>query len=102
MNQTLLTKIKMQKERLLRDGFEIVGVFGSFAKGKEQQDSDIDLLYDIKPKFLEKYGGFQAFAQLNRIREELQDILGREVDLATIDNHSKTFKNYALKDVIYV
>lgn len=102
MNQILLNKIKNQKKVLLQDGFEIVAVFGSFAKGQENIDSDIDLLYDIKPVFLEKYGGFQAFAKINEIRKILKELLGREIDLATIDNHSKTFKNYALKDTIYV
>jgi len=103
MNSVLLDKIKKQKQLLLEeDGFEIVAIFGSFAKGLEKKDSDIDLLYDIKPKFLKKYGGFQAFDRLNKIRENLQNYLGRDIDLATIDNHSKTFKQYALKDIIYV
>ena len=58
---------------LLEDGFEIVGVFGSFATNEETKDSDIDLLYDIKPIFVKKYGGFQAFAKLNEIRQELKE-----------------------------
>ena len=102
MNQILLNRIKKQKKILLNDGFEIVAVFGSFAKGKENKESDIDLLYDIKPIFLEKYGGFQAFAKINEIREILKESLGRDIDLATIDNHSETFRKYALRDVIYV
>ncbi len=102
MNQTLLDKIRDQKRELLKEGFEIVAVFGSFAKNQERETSDIDLLYDIKPKFLERYGGFQAFAKINEIREQLKLSLGREIDLATIDNHSQTFKDYALKDKLYV
>ena len=87
---------------LLKDGFEIVGVFGSYARGDETKDSDIDLLYDIKPIFMQKYEGFQAFAKLNDIREELKVFLKRDIDIATIDNSSKTFKEYALKDIVYV
>lgn len=102
MDKILLSKIKDKKQTLLQDGFEIVGVFGSFATNTETSDSDIDLLYDIKPKFLEQYGGFQAFARLNEIKKELKKYLERDVDLATIDSHSKTFKKYALKNVIYV
>ena len=102
MNQELLQKIKRQKEILLKDGFEIVGIFGSFVSGQENSHSDIDLLYDIKSTFLRKYGGFEAFAKINEIRERLKKELGRDVDLATIDNNSKTFKEYALKKVIYV
>jgi len=102
VDNVLLSKIKDKKQILLLDGFEIVGVFGSFAKGNENADSDIDLLYNINPIFLKKYGGFQAFARLNEIKKELKTYLDHDVDLATIDNHSNTFKTYALKDVIYV
>ena len=102
MDTILLQKLKDKKKSLLNDGFEIIGVFGSYAKGKEKQNSDIDLLYDIKPIFLQKYGGFEAFAKINEIRKELKEYLKKDVDLATIDNNSKTFKEYALKDVIYV
>ena len=102
MDKVLLQKLKNKKKALLNEGFEIIGVFGSYAKGIERKDSDIDLLYDIKPAFLEKHRGFEAFAKINEIREELKEYLQKNVDLATIDNHSKTFKEYALKDVIYV
>ena len=102
MDAILLQKLKEKKKSLLEDGFEIIGVFGSFARGEEKQDSDIDLLYDVKPIFIKKYGGFQAFAKLNEIRQELKVFLNRDIDIATIDNHSKTFKEYALKDIIRV
>ena len=102
MDTILLQKLKEKKRSLLDEGFEIVGVFGSYARGEEKEDSDIDLLYDIKPVFLKKYGGFQAFARLNEIRQELKAFLKRDIDIATIDNSSHTFKKYALKDIIYV
>jgi len=102
MDTVLLDKIKEKKRLLLEDGFEIIGVFGSYARGDETKNSDIDLLYDIKPIFTQKYKGFQAFAKLNEIREELKKTFGKDVDIATIDNPSKTFKEYALKDIIYV
>ncbi len=102
MDKVLLSKIKEKKLSLIKDGFEIVGVFGSYAKGKETKNSDIDLLYDIKPLFIQKYGGFEAFSKINEIRNELRQDLGHDVDLATIDSHSRTFKKFALRDVIYV
>lgn len=102
MDKVLLSKIKEKKLLFIKDGFEIIGVFGSFAKGKETIDSDLDLLYDIKPLFIKKFGGFEAFAKINEIRNELKQDLGLDIDLATIDSHSSTFKKFALKDVIYV
>ncbi len=102
MNVILLNKLSQKKKFYLKDGFEIVAIFGSFARGEERIDSDIDLLYKIQPKFLEKYSGFEAFSQLNKIKKELKISLNRDVDIATMDNHSKTFKEFALKDLIYV
>ncbi len=102
MEKELLDKIKIEKQKLLKDGFKIVGVFGSYAKNTQTKDSDIDLLYDIEPTFVEKYSGFEAFSKLSQIKEDLQNTLNLKVDIATIDNNSRTFKKYALKDILYV
>lgn len=102
MEKELLYKIKIEKQKLLKDGFKIVGVFGSYAKNTQTKDSDIDLLYDIEPTFVEKYSGFEAFSKLSQIKEDLQNTLNLKVDIATIDNNSRTFKKYALKDILYV
>jgi len=102
MDAVLLKKIKKLKKILLKDGFEIIGVFGSFARGEEGENSDIDLLYDIKPLFVKKYSGFQAFEKLDEIKQNLKQNLKRDVDIATIDNNSKIFQKYALRDIIYV
>ncbi len=102
MDKELLEKIKIEKEKLLKDGFKIIGVFGSYAKGEQNSDSDLDLLYDIEPTFVQKYGGFSAFSKLTEIKNSLQKALNKDVDIATIDNPSKTFQKYALKDIVYV
>ncbi len=102
MDIALIEKIRQQKVSLLQEGFEIIGVFGSFARGEEDTRSDLDLLYDIRPEFLKHHKGFEAFARINAIRKQLQKALGRQIDLATIDHPGKTFRQYALKDVVYV
>ena len=102
MEKELLNKIKAEKQKLLKDGFKIIGVFGSYATNSQTQESDLDLLYDIEPRFLQKYSGFEAFSRLSEIKNSLQKNLQKKVDIATVDNHSKTFKKYALKDIIYV
>ena len=71
MEIELLNKIKIEKEKLLQDGFKIIGVFGSYAKNTQTKDSDIDLLYDIEPIFIQKYSGFEAFSKLSEIKGQL-------------------------------
>ena len=102
MDKVLLDKIKQEKQKYLKIGFNIIGVFGSYAKNTQTKESDIDLLYDIEPKFLEQFGGFEAFSKLTEIKDSLQKALNKKIDIATIDNNSKTFKENALKDIIYV
>lgn len=50
-------------------------LFGSFARGEEREDSDVDILVD----FDENVGLLQHIHMMN----ELQDLLCRDVDLVT-------------------
>ena len=54
-----------------------LSVFGSAARGDLKPESDIDMLVDFKPG---ARIGLVKFASLN---DELQDLLGRRVDLVT-------------------
>jgi len=100
---SILSKISELKPLYEKEGIILLGIFGSFAKNEATNKSDIDILYDIDcDKFCKKHPGFTSFTRLKNIKIELSKIFGRSVDLATIDNDSKTFKEYALKDAIYV
>jgi uncharacterized protein len=54
-----------------------LAVFGSAARGEMRPESDVDLLVDFKP---EARVGLIQFARLN---EELEQVIGRTVDLVT-------------------
>ncbi len=58
-------------------GLRAVYLFGSYARGKATTESDIDLLVDT----LEPCGLFRSEA----IRQELQEQLGKEVDLIHVE-----------------
>jgi len=73
--------LKKLKEKYLKEGVEIVGVFGSFARGDSDLYSDIDIAYRLKPLFFEKYkDGFSQIIRLNDIKNELQKELKIKVD----------------------
>ncbi len=65
------------------------GVFGSFARGEERPESDIDIMIRLKPK-----SGFSLF-DLIGVERELSSTIGRKVDLAT----EKSIGKYIHKSV---
>ena len=66
------------KERIREKyGVIILGIFGSYARGEQNQISDIDILVDI-----EKPIGFKFFD----LWDELESILHLKVDLLTINS----------------
>jgi len=97
-----LDKLREIKKRLGREGFVIDGLFGSFARGEEGPESDLDLLYHVEPSFLRRYRGFAALARLETIKAQLAKELGRPVDLAPSNNLSETGKRFILEERIDV
>jgi len=100
MKKELLIQIKSLKDELQKEGFIIDGVFGSAIK--RDTFNDIDLLYHLNEDFFSQNSGFKGFKRLEEIKKYLQSRLGREIDLASIDNLSNTAKKYILQEVVYV
>ena len=98
----ILKKTKALKEILIKDGFVIDGIFGSYARGDYTDKSDVDILYHLDKVFFDKYRGFIGFKKLDEIKQIISKEFNKKIDLAPIDNLSQTAKKYILKDVIYV
>jgi predicted nucleotidyltransferase len=80
----------------LRDDYAVseIGVFGSFVRGEQQEESDVDMLVEFSRPV-----GFVAFIKLeNRLRE----ILGRDVDLVTRKALKPHIGRHILDEVRYV
>ncbi|MBU1165256.1 nucleotidyltransferase family protein [Patescibacteria group bacterium] len=71
-----------------------IGIFGSFASGKQKPNSDIDILVD----FSEPVGLFK-FVELENF---LSKTLKRKVDLVTKNALKSAIKKDVLKEVVYV
>ena len=74
MQNILLNKIKTVKEKYLGDGIEIVGVFGSIARGDGDRFSDIDITYRVDyDLFFKRYkDGFSQILKIGEIKEALE------------------------------
>ena len=64
-----------------RLGVHRFGLFGSFAKGEQNAESDVDLLVEFRP-------GEKSFDRFMEISFLLEEILGRKVDLITPESLS--------------
>lgn len=97
-----LLALQQIKPRLAAEGFELHALFGSAARGEQNAQSDIDLLYRITPEFGRRYPGFAAMARVEEIKAELAALLGRPVDLAPVDYLGPIGQKYILPDAVHV
>jgi len=103
MKATILNQLKQLKSQYQKIGFYIVGVFGSYARDQQTPQSDIDIVYQIDEKFINRYGGWGAIVQLEKIKDEIGTILGiSKVDLAAFDSNNQTLQRAIKEDMIYV
>jgi predicted nucleotidyltransferase len=58
-------------------GIAQLSVFGSRAQGKARQDSDIDVLYTLRP-------GRRLGWEIEQLADELSELLGHQVDLVSL------------------
>ena len=93
----LVLRNLLQKERpLLRDRYSVkeIGIFGSYATGKNKVTSDIDILVELsKP--------ISMFTFLD-LEEHLSHVTGKKIDLATKKSLKPFIKKEILQSVIYV
>jgi len=62
-------------QRLKGEGARKIALFGSYAKGNEEPESDIDIMVEFSER--------KSLLELVRIERELSEILGIKVDLLT-------------------
>ncbi|MFH1612584.1 MAG: nucleotidyltransferase family protein [bacterium] len=79
---------KNKKELKEKYGLKKVGIFGSYVKEKQNENSDVDMLVEIKRPM-----GFVNFIKLEN---HLSQILGIKVDLVT----KKALKPYIGKQIL--
>jgi len=94
----IINKLKELKPIYKKEGLEIIGLFGSYAKDKQTPNSDIDIAYKLDyDKFSQKYiGGFSKVVRIDEIRNELKSIFKKDIDFVSNSNEK------ILKDLIHV
>ena len=86
-----------QNKKLLRDRFHIIriGLFGSYARGEQNLNSDIDLLVEFEDNTQDLYD----------LKIQLKDFfkknIGLEVDICREKYIKPRIKNSILKETVY-
>jgi len=92
--QDILNVLDRNRSRLRGLGVRRIGLFGSFVRGEQRPDSDIDLLVEFE------LGGktFDTFMELSFFLEE---ILQHKIELVTVESLSPYLGPHILKEVVY-
>ena len=88
-----LQEIRQKAVPILKaSGVTRSSVFGSYARGEQREDSDVDILVDM-PKG-------KSLLDLIGLEQDLQDALGKKVDVGTYRSVSKYVKKYVEQDQV--
>jgi hypothetical protein len=88
--------LEEKREEILRlaakHGASNVQIFGSVARGEDRPDSDVDFLVELE----------SGRSLLDRIAliQDLEDLLGRKVDVATVKGLRDVWRDHILKEAV--
>jgi len=85
-----------QHEPVIKKRFGVaqIGIFGSFIRGEERPDSDVDVLVAFRK-------GEKTFDNYMDCKFYLEDLFGRKVDLVMREAIKKRLKKPILSEVVY-
>lgn len=91
------SKIKsVQQELNANFSVEEIGLFGSYVRGEETENSDLDVLISLAPNHN------VGLIKFNSLKEFLSDLLNIKVDLVIKDGIKPALKKNILSEVIYL
>jgi predicted nucleotidyltransferase len=93
--QEIINQLQNDKQFLKENfGVEKIALFGSYAKGSENKDSDIDLFVEFKKPDFSLLMGLYSYLEVK---------LNAKIDIVRKGPHlSKRFLNHIEKELIYV
>ena len=90
----LFNTLRDQQSRLQQFGVKRCGVFGSFVRGMQSDQSDVDLLVEFEP-------GKKSFDNFMGLALFLEETIGRRVEVVTLESLSPYIGPHILREVEY-
>ena len=94
INKQLKEITKVVVPLLKKNGVKRAGIFGSYARGEQTKDSDVDILVQW-PKG-------KSFFELVELERNLKITLQKKVDLLTYDSINHLLKEMILKEEVKI
>lgn len=91
----ILSIIQENQDKIRAFGVKKLGLFGSFVRGEQNAESDVDLLVEFEPE----QKTFDNFIELSFL---LEDMLRQPVELVTTEALSPYIGPHIVKEVEYV
>lgn len=82
--------------KLKREGITKAGIFGSYARGEQTPQSDVDILIEYRRN------SRKSLLDMVRLERELSEKLGRKVDLVTYGSISPYLKERILNEEVKI
>jgi len=96
MNRDIQT-ILQERKNYLAEKFGVIeiAIFGSYARGEQRKDSDVDLIVDFKE-------GWKTFDNYMNLKFYLEELFGKKVDLVIKSAINSRIKPFIIEEAIYV
>lgn len=91
----IISFLDKHKEELEKYGVKNIGLFGSYAKNKNDENSDIDILVEFKE-------GNKTFDNYMDLKFYLEDTFNKKIDLVIDENIKKELRDDILGSARYV
>jgi len=96
VNRTeVIKKLVLFKDELKQFSVKDFYLFGSYAREEADEQSDLDILVEFEE------GAEVGLFEFARLRRQLCELLGREVDLVTRDAIRPEMKNQILREAVH-
>ena len=92
---TVFKILRENKDKISNCGIKKIGLFGSYVRGEQKKESDIDFLVEF-------YKGKKNYRNFIAISELMEKLFNKKIDIVTKESLSPYIGPYIKKEVEYV
>ena len=98
LSKNEILKYLSKNKELFKQNFNIkrIGLFGSFARDEQTENSDIDIIIEMETNTQ------QIFEKRMELKKTVKNYFHKEVDVCHAKAIKSVFKEFILNEVIYV